>query len=140
MDNFVANMWNFVKNPQILSHNEGYYIFRFETIGDRAEVLQKRPYTYHTKLFILKPWVVNFAFYAESITTIPWVTGRLLVTRSFSNVSSAMGKSLNTEKYTANMTRISYAWVLIEMDISQLMVDMIVIETPYGSIEKNSRV
>lgn len=46
-----------------------------------------------------------------------------------------MGKPLNTDKYTANMTKISYARVLIEVDISQPMIDMIVIETPYGSIE-----
>ncbi|PHU25105.1 hypothetical protein BC332_03437 [Capsicum chinense] len=46
-----------------------------------------------------------------------------------SKVASAVEKPLNTEKYTVDMTRIYYARVLIEMDISHPMVDMIVIET-----------
>ncbi|KAF3635966.1 hypothetical protein FXO37_25699 [Capsicum annuum] len=135
MDNFVKNVWNFVKKSKIPYHNEGYYVFQFETVGDRAEILQKRLYTYHNKPFILKPWVLNFVFDIESITTLPlWVNFHELPVgywsqEDLSKVASAVEKPLNADKYTVDMTKIYYARVLIEMDISHPMVDMIVIET-----------
>lgn len=43
-------------------------------------------------------------------------------------VASAIGQTLYTDKYTADMARISYARVLVEVDISQPLVETIVIK------------
>lgn len=74
MDNFVTNVWNFVKKPQILYHVDGYYVFRFVSIEDREELMQAGPYAYHNKPFIIKHWIMDFVFDIECIATIPlWV-------------------------------------------------------------------
>ncbi|XP_019235016.1 PREDICTED: uncharacterized protein LOC109215406 [Nicotiana attenuata] len=62
MDNYVTNVWNFVEKPQILYHDEGYYIFRFQNIEERDLVLQAGTYTYHNKPLILQHWSMDFKF------------------------------------------------------------------------------
>lgn len=113
MDNFVTTVWNFVKNPQILYHADGYYIFRFSSIEDRKKVMQAGPCTYHNKTLILKHWVMDFVFDTEYITTIPlWVNlpgmpVRCWIVEALSKVASVIGRPFHTDRYTVEMNRIS---------------------------------
>lgn len=54
MGNYVTNVWNFVEKPQILYHEDGFYVFRFQNIEDRDLIFQAGPYTYHNKPFVLQ--------------------------------------------------------------------------------------
>lgn len=47
----------------------------------------------------------------------------------FSKVASAIGKPIRTDNYTANVDKISYARILIEVDVSQPLPDHIHIKT-----------
>lgn len=71
MEDFVTAICDFVSKPQILYHNDGYYVVRFATTEDRDMVMQAGPYTYHNKPYILQNWKRNFYFVPECITTIP---------------------------------------------------------------------
>ncbi|WMV37186.1 hypothetical protein MTR67_030571 [Solanum verrucosum] len=74
MENFIMNAWKFVKKPQLLMHEEGYYIFRFETVEDCERVMQAGPYTFFNKPFVLQNWSIDFEFNPDCITTIPlWI-------------------------------------------------------------------
>ncbi|KAM3221708.1 hypothetical protein P3L10_020978 [Capsicum annuum] len=137
MDNFVVTVWNFVRKPQIFYHAEGYYGYRFVSI----EVLQTGPYSYHNKPFLLTPWVEEFVFDKKAITKVPLWANLLGLPvgywsiEALGKVASAIGKPLYTDKYTADMNRISYARVLVEVDISQPLVENIEIEAPCGIIQ-----
>lgn len=74
MENFIMNAWKFVKKPQLLLHEEGYYIFRFETVEDCERVMQAGPYTFFNKPFVLQNWSIDFKFNPDCVTTIPlWI-------------------------------------------------------------------
>ncbi|KAK6786919.1 hypothetical protein RDI58_015444 [Solanum bulbocastanum] len=55
---------------------------------------------------------------------------------ALSKGESAIGKPLYTDSFTASMTRISYARVLVEADVSQPLLDSIDIVIPTGSIQQ----
>lgn len=39
MERFIGTQWNFTPKPKIYLHNGGYFVVRFNSIGDRDEVL-----------------------------------------------------------------------------------------------------
>lgn len=118
MENYVEFVWDFVTKPQILYHKDGYYVFRFATIEKRDLVMQAGPYSYHNKLLILQNWERDFRFDPKCITTIPlWTHFPSLpagywTADALSKVVSAVGLPMYTEKFTAELNKISYARVL----------------------------
>ncbi|XP_019251326.1 PREDICTED: uncharacterized protein LOC109230263 [Nicotiana attenuata] len=119
MDNSVNTVWNFVAKPKILYHDEGYYIFKFQTIEDRDLVLHAGPYTYHNKPLILRNWEIDFYFDLECLSTIllwvkfPGLPMGYWPLEALGKLASGVGKPLYTDRITAEMERISYARVLI---------------------------
>ncbi|XP_019259008.1 PREDICTED: uncharacterized protein LOC109237193 [Nicotiana attenuata] len=140
MNNYVTNVWNFVEKPQILYHEDGYYIFRFENTEDRDLVLQAGPYTYHNKPFVLQQWEMDFNFDPGSVSVIPLrITFPSLPlgfwsTEALSKLASVVGKPLYANKITAEMEKVSYARVLVETDISQPLPDSFEMQTKRGVI------
>ncbi|OIT19716.1 hypothetical protein A4A49_59088, partial [Nicotiana attenuata] len=143
MENYVDNVWNFVDTPKILYHDEGYYIFRFDSIDDRDKVMQSGPYFFHNKPFILKNWSLDFVFNPECLNVIPiWVRFPNLPvgfwsTEALRKMASGIGKPMHTDLYTAEMDRISYARVLVEADISHPLPNDILLRTPVGVIHQS---
>ncbi|XP_047266795.1 uncharacterized protein LOC107854440 isoform X1 [Capsicum annuum] len=142
MENYVQNFWKTEKISQIMYHDEGYFVFRFESVKDSEEILFGGPYTFQNKPFILQRWELNFEFNPDCITNIPlWITMPGLPvgywsTESLSKLASAVGRSLHTDSFTTSMERISYARILIEMDVSQPLIEEIDLATPYGEFQQ----
>ncbi|XP_075079835.1 uncharacterized protein LOC142165106 [Nicotiana tabacum] len=140
MENFVENVWNFFIKPKILYHDDGYYIFRFDSESDRERVMQFGPYTFHNKPFILKNWLIDFVFDPERLTIVPlWVRIPSLSvgywsTEALSKLASVVGKPMYTDLFTAEMDRISYAIVLVDTDISHPLPNGLELYTPPGVI------
>ncbi|KAH0695862.1 hypothetical protein KY289_013344 [Solanum tuberosum] len=86
---------------------------------------------------------LNFEFNPDCITSIQlWVTFPDLPignwsSEALSKVASAIGKPLHTNVCTTSMTRISYARVLVKMDVAQPLVHMIDISTLYGEFQQD---
>ncbi|XP_019248485.1 PREDICTED: uncharacterized protein LOC109227745 [Nicotiana attenuata] len=124
MENYVTNVWNFVAKPKILYHDEGYYIFQFQSIKDRDLVLHAGPYTYHNKPIILQHWKIDFCFNPECLSIIPlwvkflWLPLGYWSTEALSKLASVVGKPLHTDRVKAEMEKASYARVLVETDVS----------------------
>ncbi|XP_060200322.1 uncharacterized protein LOC132628564 [Lycium barbarum] len=106
----------------VLTHDEGYYIFKFNSIQDKDKVLKARPYYFNNKPRILKPWELDFNFEQEALSVIPiWVKFPGLPVgywspEALSKVASVVGKPLYTDEFTANVKKISYARILVEAD------------------------
>ncbi|XP_019225902.1 PREDICTED: uncharacterized protein LOC109207438 [Nicotiana attenuata] len=106
MDNYVATVWNFVTKPKILYHDKGYYIFKFHTVEDRDLVM-------HTGLPV--------GYWSPE---------------ALSKLASGVGKPLYTNKFTAELKKISYARALVEADVTQSLPECIEIDTPFGVFQQ----
>ncbi|OIT38395.1 hypothetical protein A4A49_16155 [Nicotiana attenuata] len=107
MENYVESVWDFVTKPQILYHQDGYY-----------------------------NWEIYFHFDPKCITTIPlWIHFPSLsvgywTTDALSKVASAVGLPMYTDKFTAELNKISYSRVLVKVDITKPSVENVEIVTP----------
>ncbi|XP_075087806.1 uncharacterized protein LOC142169792 [Nicotiana tabacum] len=93
MERFIASVWNFAIKPKIYFHNDGYFVV----------------------------WSADFDFNKEVLQIIPvWVKYPNLPlncwgAKSLSRISSGLGIPLYADACTAQLDRISYARVLIEI-------------------------
>ncbi|XP_019248333.1 PREDICTED: uncharacterized protein LOC109227588 [Nicotiana attenuata] len=143
MENYVENVWDFVNTPKILYHDDGYYIFRFDSLEDRDKVMQLGPCTFHNKPLILKNWSLDFVFDPECLNVIPlWVRFPNLPVgfwsaEALSKLASGIGRPTYTDLYTAEMDIISFARVLVKTNISHPLPSDILIHTPVGVIHQS---
>lgn len=123
-DNYVTKIWSFVTKPKVLVHDYGYFIFKFNSSEDKDLVSQARTYYYNNKPVILKPWELDFEFDQDMLSMIPiWVKFPGLPvgywsTEDLSKVASAIGKPIRADSFITNADKISYARVLVEVDVS----------------------
>lgn len=142
MDNYMSRVWGFVTKPKVLIHYDGYFIFKFYIMEDKETINQSLPYYCNNRSIIQWPWDMDFELNQELLCVIPkWVKfPRLPVgywsAEALRKVASAIGKSIRINNYTTNMDRISYAWVLIKVDVSQLLPTSIHVKTELGLWEK----
>ncbi|XP_070008264.1 uncharacterized protein [Nicotiana sylvestris] len=135
---FVYGVWQFVSTPRVFLH--GYFIFKFESEDDKNLLLQNGPYTFNSRPMILKEWIPDFKMNKEPMRLVPlWVSFAKLPLQCWTEdnlgrLASYLGRPICTNKLTATGDRISYARVLIDMDITQQLPEVITIEKSDGTI------
>lgn len=91
-------------------------------MDDIKEVFYANPYSLNNKPLILKQWSLQFNVTKEFLTEIHlWIKLSKLLMNCWScdslrRIASAIGIPMFADKCTANQTRISYAYMLIEVD------------------------
>ncbi|XP_009796077.2 uncharacterized protein LOC107828811 [Nicotiana tabacum] len=137
---FAYEVWNSVTTPTVLLHDDGYFIFIFESIEDKMHIVAKGLYTFNNRAIVLKNWELNFELDKEPMRVMPlWVTFPGLpiqywADKNLGRIASYLEKLICTDILTSQCERISYARVLIEMDITQPLPDELNIEYPDGKI------
>ncbi|XP_058746636.1 uncharacterized protein LOC131619565 [Vicia villosa] len=122
---YMTKQWNFVQVPDMYYHKEGYFLLRFRSFTDRDEVMMRGPYTIRNMPLLLKEWSPEFKLKDDFLRTIPlWVKLPQLPLylwgeMSLNKIGSVLGTPLVTDECTANRLRISYARILVEMDITR---------------------
>ncbi|XP_060182487.1 uncharacterized protein LOC132612182 [Lycium barbarum] len=135
---FVYAIWNFVETPRVFLHEEGYYIFKFANEQDKMDVLQYGPYTFDYRPMVLKQWTTSFQMGRESIRQMPlWVTFPNLpieycFTENLGRIASFIGNLICTDRLTTEEERLSYARILIELDVTQPLPKQMLIEEANG--------
>ncbi|KAK6788794.1 hypothetical protein RDI58_012592 [Solanum bulbocastanum] len=125
MKPFISQTWANVANPDLFYHDEGYYVVKFQSEPDLKEILFAGPYSINNKSMILKQWTPKLDFKSEFLTEIPlWVTFPKLPLNcwgceSLSRIASAIGIPIFVDECTTKQTRISYARMLIEVDVTK---------------------
>nr|XP_009591529.1 uncharacterized protein LOC104088537 [Nicotiana tomentosiformis] len=138
MERYIASVWNFVAKPKVYFHNDGYFVVRFNSIEDRDEVMYSGPHMLNNKPIIVKMWSANFDFNKEVLQTIlVWVKYPNLLlncweNRSLSRISSGLRIPLYVDACTTQVDRISYARVLVEMDVTKELPRSIKVTDPNG--------
>lgn len=123
---------------EIFYHNEGYFVIKFELGRDKEKMLFEGPYMLASRPTIIKEWTKEFCFEKEVLKEIPlWVRlPKLPLTYwsgdSLSRIGSILGKPICADDCTSEQKRISYARLLIEVDITKPLTYKIQIEGEQG--------
>ncbi|XP_058752173.1 uncharacterized protein LOC131625319 [Vicia villosa] len=138
LKHYMERMWNFVQLPEMVYHEEGYFILKFRTQSDKEEVLMKGPYTLRNMPLMLQDWRPGFSLKEDMLRSLPiWIKLPLLPlhlwgVRSLNKIGSALGNPLVTDECTASKARVSYARILVEVDVTQEMRNSINIKDAEG--------
>lgn len=112
-------------------------IFRFECAEDLNKVLSAGPFERPLLLKVMPPF---FQFGYEEQCKVPvWVKLRNLPlelwnARALSKILSRVGTPIRSDHITASMAAISYARALVEVDVSQRLVEQVSLRLPNGRI------
>ncbi|XP_011014909.1 PREDICTED: uncharacterized protein LOC105118625 isoform X1 [Populus euphratica] len=120
-------------------HDSGWLIFEFSSESEMLDVFGAGPYVVFGRLLILKIMPEFFDFQFTELTTMPiWVRFPNLPLRCWSHIclskiASMVGKLIHCDGLTAQMTRVSYTWVLIELDLLSDLPSTITVILPNGN-------
>ncbi|KAK4713158.1 hypothetical protein R3W88_019065 [Solanum pinnatisectum] len=74
MERFIIEQGPFSTKPVVLYHSDGYFVVRFANEEERDKVLCAGPHYLLKRHVIMKPWLLEFNFKEEILTTIPlWI-------------------------------------------------------------------
>ena len=127
-------------NCSFWRHRSGWLVFKFQSDDDRRKVLHGGPYFAYGSNLLLKIMPSCFRFEGEDVTSVPiWfqLPGLPLVcwnARALSLIGSRVGKPISTDKMTLTKERISFARVLVEVDVSSDIVSEVEIQLPTGVV------
>lgn len=140
VERYIATQVNTVSKPKVYYHNDGYFLVRFTSLDDRNELLYSGPHMMNNKPIIVKIWSADFDFNKELLQTIPiWVKYpnlplNCLSMDSLSRISSGLGVPVYADECTTKVDRISFARVLVEMDVARELPKKIKVEDPNGRV------
>jgi hypothetical protein len=98
-------------------------VYQFKNVDDKLVVLAEGPYLVYGRRLLLKPMTEYFDFSTEYMTKVPvWVKFPNLPLKCWSvqglsKIASVLGKPLQSDKLTTTMERLSFARVLIEIEL-----------------------
>lgn len=140
MRRYVGQIWSNVSSPDLFYHDKGYYVVKFKSEEDMNEIFYTGPYSMNNRPLILKKWCPNFDFSAEFLTEVPlWVKfPRLPVScwsgDSLSRIANALGVPLFADEYATNQSRISFARMVIEVNVTKPIPESIAVMDPSGQV------
>lgn len=104
---------------------EGYFLLKFKSVADRDAVLRNGPYTIYNMTMFVKEWVTGFNLKDDMLRTLliwvklPSLPLHLWGSKILGKIGSAIGKPMFSDECTANKLRVSYARILVEVDITK---------------------
>jgi len=131
IEGFIKRIWQAFKIDKICLVRKGVFPVRFKKIGDQSIVVQRGVYFFDNKPFLVKPWNEEMDINTESSVRLPvWVRFHELDIKywgseSLSKIGSVLGVPIKTDKYTRDKSFLTYARLLIEMQLHDSFPDFI---------------
>ena len=125
---FIRKQWGHVLMPIIHEHEDGYFIIKFNSECECSEILKGGLYFLNRVPLVVKKWSANLDFKEEILRVIPvWVRLPSLPlhfwgAKTLSRIVTAVGVPVLADEYTMTQRKVSYARVLVEIDITQEFV------------------
>ncbi|XP_009586956.1 uncharacterized protein [Nicotiana tomentosiformis] len=125
LERFIAATWNFTSKPKMYYHNEGYFVVLFNSLEDRDAIIFSGTYTINNRPIIVRAWSPEFNFSEEVLRTISlWIRLPNLPlnywdTVTLSRIGSVLGCPIYAGECTSGIDKISYARILVEMDVTR---------------------
>lgn len=139
---FLAQQWSNLAKPLVYWHEDGYFIINFQSKDDMHTVLYSGPHMFYGKPAIVKPWSAKFDFHAEILRVVPlWVKFPNLPLHcwspnTLSRIGSTLGVPVCADSCTSRQLRVSFARLLVEIDVTQPLLNTISIELPGGTMQE----
>ncbi|KAK9666724.1 hypothetical protein RND81_14G206500 [Saponaria officinalis] len=136
LNTLVLKHWNHVSSPEILYFSRGWFYFRFQSKEDMKNI-QSEAWNVNGFPLVFKAWSPTVAEELEVVTHVPvWVLFPNLdpcfwSSSALSKVSSFVGKPVCADETTTNKSKIAFARILIEVDISKELPRCMVLQTPF---------
>jgi len=140
INTYIIKQWHYSTPPDVFYHDEGYYVIRFASIEEKNTALCSGPYTIANRPVIVKSWSSDFDFQNEILRVVPlWIKLPNLPLicwgpESLSRIGSTLGNPLFADECTSQQSRISYARLLVEIDITRPLLHKILVESPVGKV------
>ncbi|KAJ6868613.1 hypothetical protein NC651_033633 [Populus alba x Populus x berolinensis] len=137
LNSIISDTWHC--EAKLTIHESGWLVYQFQNVDDKLAVLAEGPYSVYGCPLLLQPMSEYFDFSAENMTKVPvWVRFPNLPLKCWSiqglsKIASVLGKPLQSDKFTATMERLSFARVLIELDLLDELPSSIPICLPNGT-------
>ncbi|KAL9233004.1 hypothetical protein vseg_008050 [Gypsophila vaccaria] len=138
LEGLVHKNWNHVTAPDILYFSRGWFYFRFANLEDMNSIIQGNSWNVNGFPLIFKKWAPNISSQLDDITTVPvWVLFPGLdpyfwSPKALSKLASQIGKPICADDHTTNKTRVAFARVQIEVDVSSQLPRAITFKSPFG--------
>ena len=120
----VDKLWGKHEMPEISTTDNGLYLFRFRDMVARDWVMENGPWYIARRPIILRLWPPGMEMLNIQLTSLPiWVKFYNIPLEYWTNtclsyIASAIGKPLHMDSLTENGTRLSFARICIEVDLS----------------------
>ena len=120
----VDKLWGKHEMPEISTTDNGLYLFRFRDMVARDWVMENGPWYIAGRPIILRVWQPSMEMLNIQLTSLPiWVKFYNIPLEYWTNtclsyIASAVGKPLHMDSLTENRTRLSFARICIEVDLS----------------------
>ncbi|KAJ6977268.1 hypothetical protein NC653_029241 [Populus alba x Populus x berolinensis] len=138
MQSYINRTWQ--HEVHFSMHDSGWLLFDFSSEITTLDVLGSGPYAIFGRPIVLQIMPEFFDFQFTEITSMPtWVRFPNLPLRCWNNIcltkiASMVGKPIHCDGPTAQMTRISYARVLIEIDLLSELKTSVNVLLPNGTL------
>ncbi|KAF3660749.1 hypothetical protein FXO37_13261 [Capsicum annuum] len=144
LERFIASTWTLTTKPKIFTTMTGLLSSNAPVlmIGMKSYMLD--PQMLNARPIVIKMWTPDFDFATKMLRAIPlWVKFPSIPlnfwsVESLSRISSGLGAPLYTEERTTRLERISYARLLVEMDITRSLPNTLLVLDPNGKKSDDS--
>jgi len=136
LNSIISNVWKCEATLTI--HDFGWLVYKFKTEEDKLTVLRGGPYLVYGRPLVLRPMMKVFHFSSEEMSRVPvWVKFPNLPLCCWSpvclsKIASILGKPIQCDQLTSTLSRMSYARVLVEIDLLEELRHLVEISLPEG--------
>ncbi|XP_020255402.1 uncharacterized protein LOC109832461 [Asparagus officinalis] len=140
MESYISKLWSNFSIPKVSLIKQGLFLFDFQSEKHMKDIFEAGPWFFGSRPLVLKPWSIDTDLDKIQDFSYPlWVQFpnlklNLWSSTGISKVASLIGKPIATDKLTATRQRLSYARVLLEVNLplNEPLPDHLVIHDPDG--------
>lgn len=142
LNSIISTVWK--SEATLFIHDSGWLVYRFKTEEAKISVLSGGPYLIYGRPLILRPMTKFFDFSSEEMSRVPvWVKFPNLPLCCWSlvclsKIASVLGKPIQYDQPTSTLSRLSYARVLVEIDLLKELQHSVSISLPEGPALRQS--
>uniref|UniRef100_A0A803PYN0 DUF4283 domain-containing protein n=1 Tax=Cannabis sativa TaxID=3483 RepID=A0A803PYN0_CANSA len=139
-ERFVKRIWGHLGVTQVSKLSMGLIMVRFNDEATRDQVVEARVVQFDRKPMIVRPWSANLNA-MNLVRTVPlWIRLHDLGlqywgTKSLNALVSTIGKPIMVDQHTKDRTRLQYARVLVEMEITDAPPRFIPYFNEFGQLQ-----
>lgn len=135
---YIKAQWPQLVKPRVTAHRDGYFLVKCLNVDDVNVMLQTESLSMGGRPVIVKKWSSEFDFLRDILKAVPiWIKLYNLPLNcwgvdALSRIGSTLGLPICMDECTSSQNRVSYARLLIEVDLTQELRKEVIVERVTG--------